>query len=365
MFLAALTTFAVSPLYAVGLRLGATATAPSESAAPDAAPTAQANASVTTEVTVEPSADSESALKEVSWLGLSTTEAPESLAAQLDLQPGVGLVINYIAPDSPAARAGLRKNDVLTQFEDQSLVHPAQLRKLVHVRPEGTAVKLSFYRAGKVQSVSVTLGKAKVASVPFEEEERALKGSFNNLQKRVQELHLNDTVRQRVRILRDSLGNMKLDQKEVEEDIQRGMDQARTAIRDALRNMTNADSALSPLRKVLEDLAHSGLKVDDRADVVVRSSGKSSKSLVQSDESGTIVLLANPGLQLTAHDKSGKLLFDGPIDTVDQRARVPADLWARVDPLVEQMRGEAEKPDGAAADQDSSEAKQPPPTDGK
>jgi hypothetical protein len=118
------------------------------------------------------------------------------------------------------------------------------------------------------------------------------------------------------------------------------------------------------LRKVLEDLTHSGLKVDDRADVVVRSSGKSSKSLVQSDESGTIVLLANPGLQLTAHDKSGKLLFDGPIDTPDQRAQVPSDLWARVQPLVEQMRGEAEKP-GPAADQDSSEAKQPPPADGK
>jgi len=42
--------------------------------------------------------------------------------------------------------------------------------------------------------------------------------------------------------------------------------------------VTNTDSSLSPIRKVLENLAHSGVIVDDKADVVVRSSGKNVKA---------------------------------------------------------------------------------------
>jgi hypothetical protein len=148
-----------------------------------------------------------------------------------------------------------------------------------------------------------------------------------------------------MRVLRESLGNIKIDQKEVQENIRRGMEQARKAIREALRNVTNTDSALNPVRTVLESLANSGLVVDDKADVVVRSSGKTVKSMVKSDDSGTIVLLSNPGLHLTAHDKDGKLLFDGPIESSDDRAKVPHELWQRVEPLLDQMRATAEEPE--------------------
>jgi hypothetical protein len=102
---------------------------------------------------------------------------------------------------------------------------------------------------------------------------------------------------------------------------------------------------LGPVRAVLEGLAHSGVVVDDKADVVVRSSNKTTKSLVKSDESGTIVLLCNPSLHLTAHDKDGKLLFDGLVESSEDRAKVPRELWQRVEPLIDQMRPPAEQPD--------------------
>lgn len=87
--------------------------------------------------------------KDLPWLGISTEEATEALSSQLDLKAGVGLVISYVAADSPAAKAGLKKNDVLVEYENQSLVHPAQLRKLVESRQEGDVVALTFYRGGK------------------------------------------------------------------------------------------------------------------------------------------------------------------------------------------------------------------------
>ena len=126
---------------------------------------------------------------------MSTSEASETLASQLDLEPGAGLVINYVAPESPAAKAGLRKNDVLVQFEDQALVHPAQLRKLVRVRKVGDIVKLGIYRAGKRQNISVTLDQTKAGSGFFEDGEHGLKGSFNELQKQLRDLHIDDAMR--------------------------------------------------------------------------------------------------------------------------------------------------------------------------
>jgi hypothetical protein len=107
--------------------------------------------------------------------------------------------------------------------------------------------------------------------------------------------------------------------------------------------VTNADSALNPVRKVLEDLAHSGVTVDDKADVVVRSSEKNVRSVVKSDDYGTIVLIANPKLHLTAHDKDGQLLFDGAIETADERSSVPREVWQRVEPLLDQMGANVEQ----------------------
>ena len=60
--------------------------------------------------------------KEVAWLGLATDEATEALAAQLKLSPGVGLVVNYVDPQGPAAKAGLEKNDVLVRFENDQML---------------------------------------------------------------------------------------------------------------------------------------------------------------------------------------------------------------------------------------------------
>jgi hypothetical protein len=135
--------------------------------------------------------------------------------------------------------------------------------------------------------------------------------------------------------VRESLGNVKVDQKKVQVEVRRSMEQARQAIQDALRGMSNIN--LGPVRKALEELAHSGVAVGRDATVTVRSTGKASKSIVQTDDAGTIVLLSHPKLRLTAHDKDGNLIFDGEIQTGEQRSKVPPELWQRVEPLLKKM----------------------------
>src|SRR5262249_8807239 len=49
------------------------------------------------------------------WLGLQPDDLPDELRAQLDLAEGEGLLVSQVLPGSPAEKAGLKKNDILTK----------------------------------------------------------------------------------------------------------------------------------------------------------------------------------------------------------------------------------------------------------
>ena len=111
---------------------------------------------------VEPYLDKKQA-REVAWLGLGVDESADALSSQLGLKPGEGLTVNFIVTNSPAARAGFQKNDVLAELDGQMLVHPFQFRKLVQMHVEGDTIKLVYYRGGKKLTASVKLGKTNLA----------------------------------------------------------------------------------------------------------------------------------------------------------------------------------------------------------
>lgn len=297
--------------------------------------------------------------KERPWLGVYAEEASEALASQLGLAPGVGLLVTYVATNSPAANAGLQKNDVLVELNGQPLVLPGQLRKMVQVRKEGDTVKLVFYRGGKKQTASATLAKAP-ASLALTSDEKDLQGSLRDLQRQLKELPIGDAIRKQMDELRDSLGNMKFDQNKAQEEIRRGMEEASKALQEidrkkiqdevrrsleeagkalqkAIREATNAAAAYGPALKTYQDYLKSYAAANNDASVTVSSTSQSAKSIVKSDDSGTIVIITNPKLRLTAHDKDGKLLFDGEIETAEQRHDVPGDLWQRVEPLLNKL----------------------------
>ncbi len=186
----------------------------------------------------------------------------------------------------------------------------------------------------------MTLGQTAASAAPLEGEGDVPR-QMRSLERQLKDLHIDEAVRDQMDALRQSLGSMKMDfkidQKQLKDEIRKNMEQARGAIQEALRNVTNTDLALAPVRRALNHLAGSGLIIGNNAAVTVRSSSKGTKSLVNTDDSGTIVLLNKPKLHLTAHDPNGELVFDGEIETSAQRAKVPRDLWERVEPLLEKM----------------------------
>lgn len=98
------------------------------------------------------------------WLGIAMEPVPEVARAQLPIEPGEGVAINHVAPEGPAAKAGLQPNDILLRFDDQILVEPSQLRKLIAMKQPGDSVKLTYLRKGERKNATVTLIEHEIES---------------------------------------------------------------------------------------------------------------------------------------------------------------------------------------------------------
>jgi serine protease Do len=95
-----------------------------------------------------------------SWLGVETHEVTPEDAKQLKLPAERGVVVAGVTKDSPAATAGLRENDVITEVNGQRVEGAAQFRRMIHEIPAGRSAQLTVWRDGRAQTLSATLGKA-------------------------------------------------------------------------------------------------------------------------------------------------------------------------------------------------------------
>jgi Spy/CpxP family protein refolding chaperone len=91
------------------------------------------------------------------WLGLAMEPVSDALRAQLSLAKGEGLLVSHVVQSSPANRAGLAQYDILLRLDDQILVEPAQLRKLIAMKKPGDHVKLVYMRKAERKETTATL----------------------------------------------------------------------------------------------------------------------------------------------------------------------------------------------------------------
>ena len=95
-----------------------------------------------------------------SWLGVETQEVTSDKAKGLKLPSERGVVLGRIVPDSPAAKAGLKEDDVVTEINGQRIEGTAQFRRMIREIPAGRTAQLTIWRDGRSQTLGVTLGKA-------------------------------------------------------------------------------------------------------------------------------------------------------------------------------------------------------------
>ncbi|WP_435018945.1 PDZ domain-containing protein [Tundrisphaera sp. TA3] len=98
------------------------------------------------------------------WIGVPVSPVDATLRSHLTELPGdAGLIVNEVMKDSPAAKAGLAKNDVLIAIGGKPLTSPDVLMSQV-LESEGKALSLEYLRGGKKATVSITPEKREVTA---------------------------------------------------------------------------------------------------------------------------------------------------------------------------------------------------------
>ena len=247
----------------------------------------------------------------VTYLGVETSQVPAVVSEQLGLGKGLGLVVDYVEPNSPAATAGVQQNDILKMLNDQILIEPSQLRKLLQTFPDGTEVTLTVLRKGQEQKLTAKLGKKQVP-----QRHNLFPGGNHDWHWDFDETgDLGDQMRDLKEQLKEQLG-----------DAQRGMirDAVTKAHEAARRAKDDARRAADELRIFFED---NGAMKASRIDL-----GKA--QIVFSDEKGELKVENVDGKKLlTAKDPQGKLLFSGPVETQQDLEKMPPDVRERYDKL--------------------------------
>ncbi len=94
------------------------------------------------------------------WLGVESQEVTAEKAKELKLPAERGVLLERVVPDSPAAKGGLKENDVITEINGQRVEGAAQFRRMIHEIPAGRSAQITVWRDGHAQTISVTLGKS-------------------------------------------------------------------------------------------------------------------------------------------------------------------------------------------------------------
>jgi serine protease Do len=94
-----------------------------------------------------------------SWLGVETQEVTGEKAKDLKLSAERGVVIGKVLDESPAAKAGLKDGDVITEINGERVEGTVQFRRMIRETPAGRSLQLTVWRDGRSQKISATLGK--------------------------------------------------------------------------------------------------------------------------------------------------------------------------------------------------------------
>jgi serine protease Do len=93
------------------------------------------------------------------WLGVAVQDVTPPMATALGLPTQGGALVGDVTPDSPAARAGLERGDVVLDLAGKPVVDSRELRLRISEASPGTKLPLVVLRNGARRDVTATLGE--------------------------------------------------------------------------------------------------------------------------------------------------------------------------------------------------------------
>jgi serine protease Do len=103
------------------------------------------------------------------YLGVNIQSLTPDLAKALKLGEHQGALVADVVPGGPAAKAGIRRGDVIVGFNSEPIKSSHDLPAIVAQTPVGKEASVTLYRDGNTQKVPVTVGKLPSEKVTAEE----------------------------------------------------------------------------------------------------------------------------------------------------------------------------------------------------
>ena len=93
------------------------------------------------------------------WLGVAIQPVTRDLQRAMNLRTKQGVLISDVMQDSPAARGGLKRGDVIVSLAGEMMKDPSHLRNRIAASGSGATVKMAIVRQGKKRSIRIKLGE--------------------------------------------------------------------------------------------------------------------------------------------------------------------------------------------------------------
>lgn len=91
-----------------------------------------------------------------SWLGVEVQPIPDALRAYLNLENS-GVLVTDVLKDSPAQKAGIKRWDIILEYQGKPIDSSKALEKMVYRTPPETEVELLILRGGRQERIKAKL----------------------------------------------------------------------------------------------------------------------------------------------------------------------------------------------------------------
>jgi serine protease Do len=101
------------------------------------------------------------------WLGVTLKDLTVEEMKELKLPGEYAVQVKEVVEDSPAAKAGLAKDDIIVEFDGEKVRSAEQLRRLVRETPPGHDVSIIVRRGGATKTLTAEVGKPRARTFEY------------------------------------------------------------------------------------------------------------------------------------------------------------------------------------------------------
>ncbi len=93
------------------------------------------------------------------WLGIYIQNVSKDLADYFGMKEAYGALVSQVIEDGPAAKAGIKRGDIIINFNGKKVKNTEELPKIVAKTPIGKTVDVVVLREGKKKTLKVKIGE--------------------------------------------------------------------------------------------------------------------------------------------------------------------------------------------------------------